>query len=228
MSKLEKIYKITDKLGTISVAVFSVGLVLGLIYVCLEICGVSLKNWEYVHILRKAFKYLFFGSFILIMVFGLISNWIAKRLGIDEEKAKRKAEIKEAIQEIETEKKTQTKLIRDTEEVECPLIDLNEKQKEEIINLLKRRITTHEKDYSRVNRSVVYTYLSALRALHVITPVKNSDDIDARRRWIEQIAGLFEPPDEWAHFRGDYDENKSNNKVRAAIKEIESEIEKFR
>ncbi len=133
------------------------------------------------------------------------------------------------MQELQTEDKTRIKAVRDAEEVECPLIDLNEKQKEEIIKLLKDRINTHEKDITRFNRSIVYTYLSALRALHKITPVKdNSEDKDARRKWIEQITGLYEPQEEWAHFRGDYDEYKSNSKVRAAVKEIEEKIEKFR
>lgn len=159
----------------------------------------------------------------------IVVNTIVGHWATDEEKEQRIAELKEAIQEAREEDiKKKSKAPQSKEEVECPLIDVNDRQKEEIIELLKRRITTHEKDSSRFSRSVVYTYLSALRALHVIVPVKNSDDIDARRRWIEQITGLYEPQNEWAHFRGDYDEFKHNNKVKAAIKEIESEIEKFR
>lgn len=159
----------------------------------------------------------------------IVVNTIVGHWATDEEKEQRIAELKEAIQEAREEDiKKKSKAPQSKEEVECPLIDVNDRQKEEIIELLKRRITTHEKDSSRFSRSVVYTYLSALRALHVIVPVKNSDDIDARRRWIEQITGLYEPQNEWAHFRGDYDEFKHNNKVKAAIKEIESKIEKFR
>lgn len=154
-------------------------------------------------------------------------NVISGYYATDEEKEAFKSAVKDAVRETQEEKQKR-KTVQAVGEVECPLIALNEKQKEEITALLKRRITTHEKDSSRFSRSVVYAYLSALRALHIITPVMNSDDIDARRRWIEQTTGLYEPQDQWAHFRGDYDEHKSNNKVRAAIKEIESIIEKFR
>ena len=133
------------------------------------------------------------------------------------------------MQELQEEDiKKKRKALQSKEEVECPLVDLNERQKQAVEDLLKRRIPKHAKDEGRFDRAVVYTYFSGLRALHVITPVKSSDDIDARRRWIEQITGLYEPQNEWAHFRGDYDEFKHNNKVKAAIKEIESEIEKFR
>ena len=165
----------------------------------------------------------------ILLVVAIVVNTISSHWATDEEAQQRKAEIKEAMQELQEEDiKKKRKALQSKEEVECPLVDLNERQKQAVEDLLKRRIPKHAKDEGRFDRAVVYTYFSGLRALHVITPVKSSDDIDARRRWIEQITGLYEPQNEWAHFRGDYEEFKHNNKVKAAIKEIESEIEKFR
>ena len=187
------------------------------------VLGLIPKIWS-IHIPEFVMSIVATCLFLSFAVLLVSSFWTT-----NEEKEQRKAEIKEALLELQSEEKNKINVAREAEEAECPLIDLNEKQKEAIIKLLQRRITTHEKDSSRFNRSVVYTYLSALKALHKITPVRNSDDIDARRRWIEQITGLYEPRNEWAHFRGDYDDYKRpNKKIQNAVKEIESEMEKFR
>lgn len=213
--------KIADRIKHISQAGFIISF--ALVIVLQLIPSIWHIEWPQVvnSIIKNTVITLFFLSFATLLVSSFWST--------DDEKEERKAEFKEVMQEIREEeiqkkrKKTQSK-----EEVACPLIDVNDRQREAIIELLKRRITTHEKDVTRFNRSVVYAYLTALRAAHVITLAKTDEDRDERRRWIEQITGLYEPQNEWAHFRGDYDESKTTKKAREAKKEIENILEKFR
>lgn len=162
--------------------------------------------------------------FITLSVISFIGTIISGIFATDEDKKR----MKEAWQEFELEKKAKAKASRNEVVVQCPLIDLSDNQKEAVIELLKKRIVHHEKDIKRFDRSLVYRYLSALRSMHKIEPVKSQEDKDARRMWIEQITGFNEPEEEWAHFRGDYDEFKKNSKVRDAVKELEGVIEKAR
>ena len=225
--KIDKINTIAKRFGEVAVIVLmAMGLAM-LIEPLLGKLGVVLSKFAFYHTLCMTYKAVaaILGIIAILSIIGvmLLSPW-----STDEENVQKKAELKEIMQEIQEEKGETRKKERSMEEVACPRIDLNDKQKKAVETLLQKRIPQHDKDKSRFDRSVVYTYLRALRAMHKIEPVKNSDDIDYRRRWIEQLTGLYEPQNEWAHFRGDYDEHKRNNKVKDAIKEIEYAIEKFR
>ena len=225
--KIDKVTTIAKRFGEVAIIVLmAMGLSM-LIEPLLCKLGVILSDFAFYSTLCLLYKVvasilgiIVILSFIVVM---LLSLW-----STDEEKEQKKSELKEIIKEIQEEKSETRKRERSMEEVACPLIDLNDKQQKAVEELLQKRIPKHEKDRSRFDRSVVYNYLRALIAMHKIKPVKNSDDIDNRRRWIEQLTGLYEPQNEWAHFRGDYDEHKRNNKVNDAIKEIESAIEKVR
>ena len=193
----------------------------------MEKLGFDMANYSWYPIICAVYKY----TAIILGIVSIIAFCITVFMSIwasDDEKEKKKAEIREILQEFKKAEQLNRTLNKSNETVKCPLVNVNEEQKEAIIQLLKRRITKHEKDDSRFDRSVVYTYLRALRSMNKIEPIVNSEDIDDRRKWIEQITGLYEPQDQWAHFRGDYDENKRNRRVNAVIKELESEIEKFR
>lgn len=163
-------------------------------------------------------------SFITLTIITFIGTIITGFFATDEDKRR----MKEAWQELEHEKMAKARASRYEVVVKCPLIDLTDNQKEAVIELLKKRIVHHEKDINRFDRSLVYRYLSALRLMHKIELVKSPEDKDARRMWIEQITGFTEPEEEWAHFRGDYDEFKKNSKVDNAVKELEAVIEKAR
>ena len=182
MSKKEKAYKFFDKAGHIAFDLFGVGMLLGIVYLCLDICGVSLKDWEYVHILRRIIKYLFFGSFGLIMIFGLISYYIGKSLGIDEEKDKRIAEYKEAMRELQEESSKKKRLIPSDERIKSPLKGLTPQQENVIVDLLCNKI------------SVVNGHLKTSELKHLLKALAldgNLDDSDIERviAWVEQQTG---------------------------------------
>ena len=206
-----------DKINSIAIAVFVIALILFVAILLIP------KIWE-IDTEQFAFK-VAHNSMLTICAIAFVVAIISGLWATDEEKKR----IIEALREIKEEEASErrNKIVASTD-IKCPLIDVNENQKDAIVALLKRRIPKHDKDENRFDRSVVFTYLRALRAMHIMEPVKGPDDIDARRAWIEQITGLCEPQDQWAHFRGDYDEFKRNNKVRAAIKELEAEIAKIR
>lgn len=202
--QIDKIYKISDRC------------VKGIILIGLVVVFLKPGNW-------------FWWVFFILLILSMLVNVISNHFATDEEKAEFKKAVKDAVrEEREAEVKKKRKAHQDRSDMGCPLIDVNDKQKEEIIELLKHRITKHIQDDTRFNRSVVYAYLTALRSAHIINPVKTDDDKDERRIWIEQITKLYEPQSEWAHFRGDYDEFKKTKRARDAKKEIEYILEKFR
>ncbi|MBO7457194.1 MAG: hypothetical protein J6T71_05175 [Paludibacteraceae bacterium] len=207
--QIDKIYKYSE----LSIVIIFFG---GLFVLC--ILPKEWGNWPF-----WTWLGLFIASILVCAIF--------KGYATDEEEEKFKKAVRDAVQEaqIETQTKAKRAIIESREVVECPLVDLNERQKQAVEDLLRRRIPKHAKDETRFDRAVVYNYLRALRSMHVLNPVRNSEDIDTFRKWIEQITGLYEPQEEWAHFRGDYEDFKrSNRKIQDAVKELTGEIEKFR
>lgn len=181
---------------------------IGISFALVAVLGLIPDIWG-IHIPKFAMSVVltcFFLSFALLIV---SSFWAS-----DEEKEQRKAEIKEAMQEIESEKKTKTKTTYDGK---SPLVDLDPKQVAVVHKFLCDIPSQGD-------------HIKTAELKHILHVLEERGDIDMSNReqvlaWVESIT---KRPVESNKFWNEYDWRRSKDREKHWSKKIITEFDKLR